>query len=437
MRELFEKLRDEYLVAKQGKFSAEESDLLNYWQSSCWSSLRKTGVIDDNRYTIDASLGKGNWVSIPWIGVFDKDISVSATKGYYIVYLFSYDMKKVYLSLNQGWTAFKVKYKVKNGKKYIAQVVSMWQKELKSSLSDFSFEPINLEYTGSGSDLPPGYELGHICGKCYDLYNLPSEEEMVKDLQNMLAVFRELKGHLRNGSVEETNNHLLSQYDAEIGAQQTELQNGSKGKQKTKEPSEKKKDEETAVSFLESIIADKGLNTALNESNVLPKDAAPVDPKSIVHGIEMKPGKSDKTSGGSRVDYVAKQKMVKLIGRAGEYMVFSRETEKLKTLGINKKAELIAGADDTAGYDIKSYDENGNEIYIEVKTTPKGIDEPFYISANEARCSILNSNKYYLYRVYDFDYKNRTGKMYITKGDVFENFEFEASSYVFKGMKKT
>ncbi|GAP02894.1 hypothetical protein FPFC_030740 [Fructobacillus pseudoficulneus] len=52
------------------------------------------------------SAGKGNWATAPWIGVFDTDITRSAVRGFYIVYLFSSDMSRVYLSLNQGWTFF-------------------------------------------------------------------------------------------------------------------------------------------------------------------------------------------------------------------------------------------------------------------------------------------------------------------------------------------
>ncbi|MDI5789132.1 DUF3578 domain-containing protein [Bacillus licheniformis] len=38
---------------------------------------------------------------------FLKNLTTSATRGYYIVYLFSADGSGVYVSLNQGWTYFK------------------------------------------------------------------------------------------------------------------------------------------------------------------------------------------------------------------------------------------------------------------------------------------------------------------------------------------
>ncbi len=50
----------------------------------------------------------GQWTHFPWIAIFDIDITTSAQRGFYPVYLFTEDMRGgVYLSLNQGWTYFK------------------------------------------------------------------------------------------------------------------------------------------------------------------------------------------------------------------------------------------------------------------------------------------------------------------------------------------
>jgi hypothetical protein len=46
----------------------------------------------------------GQWAYVPWIGLFDPAITEGAQRGFYIVYLFSADMKRVYLSVNQGTT---------------------------------------------------------------------------------------------------------------------------------------------------------------------------------------------------------------------------------------------------------------------------------------------------------------------------------------------
>ena len=47
---------------------------------------------------------KGGWAEIPWVAVFDPVVTTSAMRGHYVVYLFSADMQRLYLSLNQGIT---------------------------------------------------------------------------------------------------------------------------------------------------------------------------------------------------------------------------------------------------------------------------------------------------------------------------------------------
>ena len=37
---------------------------------------------------VEGSAGAGNWAAVPWISVFDPAITTSATRGYYLVYLF-------------------------------------------------------------------------------------------------------------------------------------------------------------------------------------------------------------------------------------------------------------------------------------------------------------------------------------------------------------
>lgn len=57
-------------------------------------------------YVIKGSIGNGNFASIPWIAIMDKEITTSTRKGFYIVFLFSSDGQRIYLTLNQGITYF-------------------------------------------------------------------------------------------------------------------------------------------------------------------------------------------------------------------------------------------------------------------------------------------------------------------------------------------
>src|SRR5215831_19498826 len=63
-----------------------------------------TGVV------VEGSPGQGNWAAVPWISIFDPAITTSATRGYYVVYLFHASEPVVHLSLNQGTTAVREEF---------------------------------------------------------------------------------------------------------------------------------------------------------------------------------------------------------------------------------------------------------------------------------------------------------------------------------------
>lgn len=58
----------------------------------------------ENFLNIKGSLGQGSNTNYPWIGIFDKRVSLGATNGFYVVLLFSDDFEDLYLTLNQGST---------------------------------------------------------------------------------------------------------------------------------------------------------------------------------------------------------------------------------------------------------------------------------------------------------------------------------------------
>lgn len=101
-----------------------------------------------------------------------------------------------------------------------------------------------------------------------------------------------------------------------------------------------------------------------------------------------------------------------LIGAKGEEFVFNREKLKLEKLGIDVSTYLenVALISDNYGYDIKSCDENQNEIFIEVKTTTRTKSDyganSFHMSSNEYDFFSRNKKKYILVRVFDIEGEN-------------------------------
>jgi 5-methylcytosine-specific restriction protein A len=60
------------------------------------------------------------------------------------------------------------------------------------SVYDFNLDPITL--TARHHRLGIGYQNGNICSKQYDKGSLPSDDELINDLRNLVGIYKELKG---------------------------------------------------------------------------------------------------------------------------------------------------------------------------------------------------------------------------------------------------
>lgn len=142
-----------------------------------------------SEYIVKSSIGQGGPADIPWICIFDEDITKGAQHGYYPVYLFNAYMNGVYLSLNQGWTQYENNYGSSNGRIEIRNNAAQAAQSL-SHLRGFDRTPIILDSTVT---LARGYELGNICSKFYSADNIPSDDVLISDLENILSLYKLLK----------------------------------------------------------------------------------------------------------------------------------------------------------------------------------------------------------------------------------------------------
>ena len=104
-------------------------------------------------------------------------------------------------------------------------------------------------------------------------------------------------------------------------------------------------------------------------------------------------------------NYIDLAKIKSDIGRIGEELVYNYEVEALKDYPeLQKKIEKTYLKNDNAGYDIKSYDYKGNELFIELKTnkTSSNTRIKFYISNNEDEFICTHKNAY-IYYIYDLN----------------------------------
>ena len=121
-------------------------------------------------------------------------------------------------------------------------------------------------------------------------------------------------------------------------------------------------------------------------------------------------------------DYAAKDAKNRKIGLEGELLVVAFEQNRLRQLGHEHLALQIVHTSviqgDGAGYDIKSFNQDGSVRYIEVKSTRGPLGTDFYMSPNELKFSEQNRSNFFLYRVYDMGNESGEASFYLLEGDV-------------------
>jgi hypothetical protein len=125
---------------------------------------------------------------------------------------------------------------------------------------------------------------------------------------------------------------------------------------------------------------------------------------------------------GINVDWLTKQKKDLELGLMGEELVIEYEKRVLFDNGCHDLIEDVKKVEDGNGFDIFSRELDGTEKFIEVKTTTGNQLTSFKISLNEVKFSEINSDKYFLYRLYNFNIENKTAEFNEYKGDLSKCF---------------
>lgn len=96
----------------------------------------------------------------------------------------------------------------------------------------------------------------------------------------------------------------------------------------------------------------------------------------------------------------------RVLGRAGEERVIAHERASLVVAGRTDLAERVRWVSeidgDGAGYDIKSFDAEGRDRLIEVKTTNGWDRTPFHITRNELSVAEEHRDEWLLVRLWNF-----------------------------------
>ena len=234
---------------------------------------------------------------------------------------------------------------------------------------------------------------GDICSTFYPSDQIPSQERLVHDFHAYLAVYRELVA-LHKGRTLET---LVS--------------------------------EATEAWWVIEPVRSEGMELPFSDDEDVELLASECsDPPGILPGWESHSG-----TRAHKVDYAAKQERDAKIGYLGEKAVVNMEIARLNSMGLSKLANMVEHTSevqgDGLGYDVRSFNKDGSELFIEVKTTTSGKATRFFLSANEIKFSKQNPNNYKLVRLYDFKKHGHCGN-YVIEGDLELHCRFTPIQFV-------
>ncbi|MED3382661.1 DUF3578 domain-containing protein [Bacillus tropicus] len=177
---------DEYLEAKKGEFT--KHNLGSFVRNDMKKFFANLSFIDMNKYVVKGSVGQTKWANVPWFAIMNQKITKSTQRGYYIVYLFSEDMQRLYLTIAQGVTDTP-KEEIEIIKQEIRQHINMSSKVKRD-------DNIFLGTSSSAKD----YANSTVAYIAYDANKMPSEKELVEDLEEMLRYYERFIAYKEEGT---------------------------------------------------------------------------------------------------------------------------------------------------------------------------------------------------------------------------------------------
>ncbi|MBP2073372.1 MrcB family domain-containing protein [Thermoanaerobacterium butyriciformans] len=190
LKQLFEEVMNNYIVAKTLQFKGNRmGEIL---RNEIPNAIQKFSFIGGD-FIVKGSCGQGKWAEVPWVAIMHKSVTKTTMEGVYIVYLFSSDMKRLYLTLNQGCTKLKDEY----GKATAIEKMISIAASIRDKLNPKSWK--TDDNISIGNEL---YEKGMIFYKLYEKDNIPSDEVLKSDLNDLINIYIDYILSTRNSKEE-------------------------------------------------------------------------------------------------------------------------------------------------------------------------------------------------------------------------------------------
>ena len=327
-------------------------------------------LVGERVYKTKTSDDQGQLAGIPWLSIKDKNVTTSTQRGFYISYLFSRNAKKLYLSVALGVTQFEDLYGANN------KTTQKIESDRKLFLSNFiDYSPVDIEkevsinlkkeedktfsrdFSKSINRIADYYIAGCFFSSSYNHQDeIFLEQGLVGDLNKYIECYRKIVSDPRSSLI---------------------------------------------IDILDEIVHEE-VDTKMKD---LDYEVPTFSPLPIVTSNET-PKKEKKKLSKNNSDIANKNTTpTKNVGLAGEEHVYEKVVHDLKQNGKDELANRVIkqyeNMSEFPGYDMKSFDCEGNEIYIEVKSTKGKKNESFNITVNEVNAAKKFSGSYYIYPVTD------------------------------------
>lgn len=171
-------------------------------------ALLQEWIASNPALSVEGSSGKGNQARIPWIRVFSKARSPSATAGFYFVYLFAADGSSVAISLNQGTNTYA------NG-----SFRPKPREDLESNLHKArGVVGHDAQQAGLGIQIdlrdPAGkgknYEQGNVFAKTYPTGHIPDEAALREDFDLFVRLLEKIYEEVEDSVQPDVKEHAVS-----------------------------------------------------------------------------------------------------------------------------------------------------------------------------------------------------------------------------------
>ncbi|MGL5031868.1 MAG: DUF3578 domain-containing protein [Aeromonas sp.] len=192
IQSLFKQILSNWVRATTEEFTNHPTAVI--FRTDLKESIENIAHRSKKELKVKASVGAGNWANVPLISILDTRITTTTQSGIYPVYLFCADGSGFYLSLNQGTTAPTREFGAINAQRQSIELKSELLNNI-SELSTWDNEPLSLHAT---TNLGRSYEPTNISAKYYSADDIPSDEELIKDLEWLLSLYDKCVNFLSN-----------------------------------------------------------------------------------------------------------------------------------------------------------------------------------------------------------------------------------------------